>query len=74
MICWKCNTFFCWICQTRLNPTNPYNHFNSPTSGCFQMLFHGVDDSDSEDDEFEGDDELGDDDDDGLQAYLLNAL
>lgn len=38
------------------------------------MLFHGVDDSDSEDDEFEGDDELGDDDDDGLQAYLLNAL
>ncbi|XP_034244713.1 E3 ubiquitin-protein ligase RNF14-like [Thrips palmi] len=57
MICWKCNTFFCWICQTRLNPSNPYNHFNSPTSGCFQMLFHGVDDDsdndDSEDDEFE---------------------
>ncbi|KAK3914635.1 E3 ubiquitin-protein ligase RNF14 [Frankliniella fusca] len=50
MTCWKCNTFFCWLCNTRLNPGNPYNHFNSPKSACFQMLFHGLRDSDSDSD------------------------
>lgn len=73
MICWKCNCFFCWICQTRLNPSNPYNHFNSPNSGCFQMLFHGVEDDDSEDDDFEvADVELGGE--DYFEIPNLNAL
>ncbi|KAJ1519383.1 hypothetical protein ONE63_004675 [Megalurothrips usitatus] len=51
MTCWKCNTFFCWICMTRLNPSSPYNHFNSPTSPCFNLLFHGVVESGSDDDD-----------------------
>jgi E3 ubiquitin-protein ligase RNF14 len=42
MSCWKCNTYFCWLCLQRLSPTLPYSHFNNPESKCFNQLFRGV--------------------------------
>ncbi|XP_023717242.1 E3 ubiquitin-protein ligase RNF14 isoform X2 [Cryptotermes secundus] len=53
MVCWKCNTSFCWLCEQRLNPERPYLHFNNPASKCYNLLFHGVQVSDEEDDWWE---------------------
>jgi hypothetical protein len=53
MVCWKCNTFFCWLCEERLNPQSPFLHFNNPASKCYNLLFHGVPLSDDEDDWWE---------------------
>jgi len=39
MACVRCNTYFCWICQTMLDKKFPYLHFNSPTARC--RLFEG---------------------------------
>ncbi|GIX71212.1 e3 ubiquitin-protein ligase RNF14 [Caerostris darwini] len=27
MVCFKCNTYFCWRCTARLKTSNPYDHF-----------------------------------------------
>lgn len=43
MTCWRCGMHFCWLCVTPLKSmSNPYQHFNDPTSPCFNKLFHGV--------------------------------
>lgn len=58
MTCWKCDTYFCWLCMTCLSKGNPYKHFNDTESSCQGRLFQGVDfDDDDSDNDF--DDELG---------------
>ncbi|KAI9864645.1 MAG: translation termination inhibitor protein itt1 [Trichoglossum hirsutum] len=39
MICFKCNTHFCYLCSAWLNEGNPYQHFNQEKSGCYQRLW-----------------------------------
>ncbi|SPN98925.1 related to HFB30 [Cephalotrichum gorgonifer] len=39
MICYRCNTHFCYLCSAWLNPQNPYSHFNSPGEECYQRLW-----------------------------------
>lgn len=53
MTCFKCRTYFCWLCSEVLSRSNPYNHFNAPGGQCYARLFEGVeiDDDDIEDDE-----------------------
>ena len=43
MVCWKCNTYFCWLCEAELDPNNPYFHYSDPYSRCNTKLFHLVD-------------------------------
>merc|ERR1711860_137950 len=43
MTCWRCNTNFCWLCGDKLNPANPYGHFNIAGNNCYGALFQGVD-------------------------------
>uniref|UniRef100_G3MKP3 RBR-type E3 ubiquitin transferase n=1 Tax=Amblyomma maculatum TaxID=34609 RepID=G3MKP3_AMBMU len=57
MTCWRCGTYFCWICLVALKASgNPYQHFSDPRSSCFNKLFEGaeelVDDDDHEFGEF----------------------
>lgn len=54
MTCWKCNTYFCWICGQKLNAQEPYLHYRDPGSKCFNMLYHGLipNDEDDEEDDF----------------------
>ncbi len=42
MTCFKCNNNFCWLCLERINKSNPYLHFNSRNSRCYQKLFEGA--------------------------------
>ncbi|KAI4476388.1 hypothetical protein M0802_014875 [Mischocyttarus mexicanus] len=42
MTCFKCHTYFCWLCGRKLNPQAPYLHFRNPESPCFNMLYHGL--------------------------------
>ena len=42
MKCTKCNVYFCWLCMTVITTSNPYTHFNSLSSPCFNKLFHGA--------------------------------
>ncbi|XP_028416532.1 LOW QUALITY PROTEIN: E3 ubiquitin-protein ligase RNF14-like [Dendronephthya gigantea] len=42
MHCSKCRTDFCWLCGKILDPRNPYLHFNTWESPCFDRLFEGV--------------------------------
>ena len=51
MTCLKCRTYFCWLCMANLPRSNPYQHFNSPGSGCFNRLFEGIDVDEDEDDD-----------------------
>lgn len=39
MICAKCNTHFCYLCSSWLNQGNPYGHFNTKESPCYQRLW-----------------------------------
>ncbi len=43
MICYRCQTHFCYLCSAWLNPSNPYQHFNEAPggkrTGCFQRLW-----------------------------------
>lgn len=50
MTCWKCNTYFCWLCMSQLSSTSPYQHFNDLTSPCFDQLFQGMFNPADEDD------------------------
>uniref|UniRef100_A0A914ZL34 RBR-type E3 ubiquitin transferase n=2 Tax=Parascaris univalens TaxID=6257 RepID=A0A914ZL34_PARUN len=54
--CAKCGVNFCWLCGTELGKKNPYEHFNLPGSCCFNRLFEGMEESDSEGEEDEEDD------------------
>jgi E3 ubiquitin-protein ligase RNF14 len=42
MTCTNCRTFFCWLCQQELSRSNPYAHYQHPTSFCANRLFEGV--------------------------------
>ena len=42
MVCGHCNTFFCWLCNKRLNPRDPYQHYRSQQSNCFNRLNEGI--------------------------------
>jgi E3 ubiquitin-protein ligase RNF14 len=39
MICFKCNTHFCYLCSAYLIPDNPYKHFNDLKSTCYMRLW-----------------------------------
>ncbi|TGO41121.1 hypothetical protein BHYA_0026g00280 [Botrytis hyacinthi] len=39
MICFRCNSHFCYLCSAWLEPANPYKHFNQETTGCYQRLW-----------------------------------
>ncbi|KXN84789.1 E3 ubiquitin-protein ligase itt1 [Leucoagaricus sp. SymC.cos] len=39
MTCWKCGQHFCYRCGTRLQPSNPYQHFSTPGQACYYKLF-----------------------------------
>lgn len=39
MICFRCNTHFCYLCSAWLEPSNPYKHFNVDGTSCFQRLW-----------------------------------
>jgi len=39
MICFKCNSHFCYLCSSWLAPSNPYRHYNDEYKPCFQRLW-----------------------------------
>lgn len=39
MICFKCNTHFCYLCSAWLDTNNPYAHYNTLKSPCNQRLW-----------------------------------
>lgn len=43
MICYRCQTHFCYLCSAWLDPGNPYQHFNEMPggriTGCYQRLW-----------------------------------
>ena len=39
MICFKCQTHFCYLCSAYLMPENPYSHFNDFKSTCYMRLW-----------------------------------
>lgn len=42
MRCLSCYTFFCNICGSFLDHSQPYEHFNNKASTCYGKLFHGM--------------------------------
>jgi len=50
MVCGKCGTLFCWLCEECLNPEDPYKHFSNPASKCYNILFNDVLNLDDDDD------------------------
>ncbi|XP_015187398.1 PREDICTED: E3 ubiquitin-protein ligase RNF14-like [Polistes dominula] len=53
MTCYKCHTYFCWLCGRKLNPQEPYLHYRNPESPCFNMLYHGLILNEEEDEEYD---------------------
>ncbi|KAL3878211.1 hypothetical protein ACJMK2_030579 [Sinanodonta woodiana] len=51
MTCMKCRAYFCWICMGHLSNSNPYKHYNTEDSPCFNRLFEGVDMDDFDEDD-----------------------
>ena len=39
MICFKCNSHFCYLCSAWLDPDNPYKHFNTLWTPCHMRLW-----------------------------------
>ncbi|KAL8686795.1 MAG: hypothetical protein Q9218_006859 [Villophora microphyllina] len=39
MICFKCNTHFCYLCSSWLDPGNPYQHYNTQKNACYMRLW-----------------------------------
>lgn len=39
MICFRCNTHFCYLCGAYLERGNPYQHYNTRKSGCYMRLW-----------------------------------
>ncbi|POS85106.1 hypothetical protein EPUL_003820 [Erysiphe pulchra] len=39
MICFRCNTHFCYLCSNWLSPSNPYKHYNTISSSCYMRLW-----------------------------------
>lgn len=49
MTCYKCKCYFCWLCMHSLSLANPYSHYNTFNSKCYNKLFDGVVDGEFED-------------------------
>lgn len=49
MTCYKCKCYFCWLCMQPLSLANPYSHFNTFNSRCYNKLFDGVVDDEFQD-------------------------
>ncbi|VDD88315.1 unnamed protein product [Enterobius vermicularis] len=41
MVCGKCHKPFCWLCKRSLTSGDPYKHFSSLGSSCYNRLFDG---------------------------------
>ncbi|KFY35831.1 hypothetical protein V494_05556 [Pseudogymnoascus sp. VKM F-4513 (FW-928)] len=39
MICQRCGTHFCYLCSSWLDVGNPYQHYNTESTGCYQRLW-----------------------------------
>lgn len=39
MICFKCDTHFCYLCGAYLEKGNPYQHYNTQKSSCYMRLW-----------------------------------
>ncbi|KAL1974285.1 hypothetical protein VTN31DRAFT_5845 [Thermomyces dupontii] len=39
MICFQCSTHFCYLCSSWLEEDNPYRHFNTTDSSCYNRLW-----------------------------------
>ena len=39
MICFKCDTHFCYLCGAYLDKSNPYQHYNTIKNGCYMRLW-----------------------------------
>jgi E3 ubiquitin-protein ligase RNF14 len=39
MICFKCNSHFCYLCSAWLEPDNPYKHYNMEKTSCYMRLW-----------------------------------
>ncbi|KAH7032926.1 RWD domain-containing protein [Microdochium trichocladiopsis] len=43
MLCFRCQTHFCYLCSSWLDPSNPYGHFNTQADGkvnsCYMRLW-----------------------------------
>ena len=39
MICFNCETHFCYLCSVWLEPANPYQHYNLITTSCYMRLW-----------------------------------
>ena len=39
MICFKCDTHFCYLCGSYLEKGNPYEHFNNRKNSCYMRLW-----------------------------------
>ncbi|KAL9126640.1 MAG: hypothetical protein Q9217_004343 [Psora testacea] len=39
MICFKCDTHYCYLCGAYLEKGNPYEHFNNKFKGCYMRLW-----------------------------------
>lgn len=37
----SCGGHFCFLCAQKLQALNPYKHYNTPGTPCYQKLFHG---------------------------------
>ncbi|RKF57440.1 E3 ubiquitin-protein ligase itt1 [Erysiphe neolycopersici] len=48
MICFRCNTHFCYLCSNWLSPSNPYKHYNTISSSCYMRLWE-LEEGDAED-------------------------
>lgn len=68
----RCNFHFCYLCGSKLNPQNPYQHFNTPGTHCFQRLFDGVLQTNRQEEDNEEEIVFVDrpDDDEGLEIQL----
>ena len=39
MVCFKCNSHFCYLCSSWLSEENPYKHFNTQWTPCYMRLW-----------------------------------
>lgn len=39
MICQRCGTHFCYLCSSWLDVGNPYQHYNTEATACYQRLW-----------------------------------
>jgi len=39
MTCFRCGSFFCWLCMKVLKAANPYTHYSEKGSECYNRLY-----------------------------------